>query len=140
VFLSRAGSHRGRDQEFDGVERPVEREVAQVIVDVPGLELGEVEDIVDEREESLLSAGDSPKRLSLCVGDGAMNAELEQLDLAADRVERRAELVAHDGKEIALRAVGGVCGFRCLAELLVRLLELLGHTMRLLDLRLELSA
>src|SRR5262245_13134083 len=46
------------------------------------------------------------QRLALPVGDGTMNAKLEELRVAGDRVERGAELMAHGGEKIALGAIG----------------------------------
>lgn len=45
-------------------------------------------------------------RSACCSGVTAADAEVEELRVAADGVERSAELMAHDGQEVRLRAVG----------------------------------
>ena len=68
------------------------------------------------------------ERFGLRLGDRAVHAHLEQLHVAADRVERRAKLVAHHREEGALRAIR-LLGDRALALELRRLLDelLLAH-------------
>ena len=89
-----------------------------------GLDLGEVEDVVDQAEE--VPAGDADLGE---VGDEALLAELrgfldEHFAVADDGVERRAQLVAHIGEELALRLVGGVGLLLGLLQLALALLEL----------------
>ena len=71
-----------------------------------GLDLGEVEDVVDEPEQVLAGGLDL-----LEVGDDVGMARgrrvlREHLAVAEDRVQRRAQLVAHVGEERALRLAG----------------------------------
>jgi hypothetical protein len=73
---------------------------------VPGLEPRVVEHLVDEPEQVALAPLDAPEVVALRLGDGPADPQLEQLGVAADGVERRAQLVAHHRQELALRAVG----------------------------------
>ena len=72
-----------------------------------GFRLGEVENVVDDREQMIAAAGDV-----LDIGGIALIAQRPERLLvhdvreADDRVERRAQLVAHIGEEFALGMVG----------------------------------
>ena len=57
----------------------------------------------------LLAALYSTERLTLCVVDGAMDAHFQELHMPTDRIERRAQLVAHSGEELTLGMVGSFC-------------------------------
>ena len=52
-----------------------------------------------------LRAVDPRQGLSLRVGDRSVDAEIDELRVALDRVERRAQLVAHVGEELRLGEV-----------------------------------
>ena len=83
-----------------------------------GLDLREVEDIVDQAEQ-VLAAGEDLVQES-CAGwsvELAVTRIREQLGEPDDRVEGRAKLVAHVGEEDALVAI-------CFLQRLVALLEL----------------
>src|SRR5687768_11094775 len=54
----------------------------------------------------LAAAPDARHRLALRRRDGAVYTHVHQLAVAEDRVEWRAELVAHDGEELPLGAAG----------------------------------
>src|SRR5687767_4238368 len=62
----------------------------------------------------------------LLRGEGARDPELEELGIADDGVERRAQLVAHHGQELGLRPVGGF-RFRAGESLLLELLRFLSR-------------
>ena len=79
--------------------------IHDVVVHRAGLELRIVEHLVDESEEMPLAGLDASQVVALLVRDGTTNAHLEQLGIPADRVERRAQLVAHHGEEFAFRTV-----------------------------------
>ena len=115
-------------------ERLAHGDVRHLVVHLPGVELREVQHVVDEREQHVLAPVDPAERVALLVRHLAIDAELHDLRVAADRVERRAQLVAHHRQEIALRPVRPLRRPACLVrlgrdvlELLVRHLELLGH-------------
>src|SRR6185369_12273542 len=82
-----------------------------------GLDLREVEDVVDQAEQmpagglDLLQVGDRVLLPHLLRG------LLEHLAVADDRVQRRAQLMAHVGEELALRAVRVLGGLFCALEL-----------------------
>ena len=48
---------------------------------------------------------------ALLLRDRAANPQLQQLDVAANGVERCAELVAHHRQKFRLRAIGALGGF-----------------------------
>ena len=64
------------------------------------LQLGQVQDVVDQAQEVVGAATDvaDPRLLLLAIDIGPA----QQLGVADDRVHRRAELVAHVGEELAL--------------------------------------
>ena len=71
-----------------------------------GLDLGEVEDVVDDREQVLAGPVDLlqvGRRVLLDVLGGQL---LEQLAVADDGIQGRAQLVAHVGQERALDLAG----------------------------------
>ena len=89
----------------------------------PGLDLGQVEDVVDQVEQVLAAGVDRVQvlhhlRLVLVV------APTQHIGEAQDRVHRCADLVAHVGQEIALGAVGLLGVFLGLAQLDLLFLQL----------------
>ena len=73
-------------------------------VELAGLDLREVEDVVDDRQQRLGRVARPWSRYSRC---SAVEVGVEhQLGHADDAVHRRADLVAHVGQELALGAVG----------------------------------
>ncbi|MNS39493.1 hypothetical protein D3C72_717770 [compost metagenome] len=127
----------GRDdglQELAGLDRlGVDRGLA-------GFHLGQVEDVVDQREQvARVAQHDAQVVLGLLRQLDAL-VEHHQLGVADDRVERRAQLVAHVGEELALHAVGGLGLVREGQQLLVLLLELLALGLNLFVLLLKLLA
>jgi len=69
------------------------------------LDPGDVEHLVDEVQEVAAALQDVVDGLGLLLGEVLA---LEELPEADDRIERRPELVAHAGQELALRPVGGL--------------------------------
>jgi hypothetical protein len=55
-----------------------------------------------------LGAHDAVERLVLPIGYGSVDAEVDELRIAADRVQRGARLMAHHGEKLALRLIGFV--------------------------------
>ena len=85
-------------QAFPQVERAV------VEGQLPRFDLGEVEDVVDHREQGFARVPDGHEEFPLL---GRQRALQDQFRHADDRVQRRADLVAHVGQERALGAAGG---------------------------------
>ena len=80
-----------------------------------GLDAGEVEDLVDEMQEVAAAVEDVARVVAVGrIFDRAEQLGLHHLGEAEDGVERRAQLVAHGGKEARLGVVGG---FRAPARL-----------------------
>ena len=74
------------------------------------LDARQVEHVVDQPEQMSLRPPDALERLALPVRDRAVQAHLEDLRVPRDRVERRAQLVAHHREELALRTIGAFGG------------------------------
>ena len=93
----------------------------------PGLDLGEVEDVVDEAEQRVAVVAHDAEELLLVAVQGRF---FEQLRHAEDRVHRSANLVRHAGEKFRLGLRGGQRRFARRHEVV------LGRG-QLLDLRLE---
>ncbi len=78
------------DQNLHVGERGFQRHIGDVELDAPRLQLGEVEHIVNEPEQVVLRAFDLTQVLDLLLRDGAADAELDQLRITADGVQRGA--------------------------------------------------
>ena len=96
-----------REQRLAAAEEIAQIGRHRVQLQLAGLDLAHVEDVVDEPEQHLAALGDGLHVELLAV---ALHRVLEQLREAEDRVHRRADLVTHVGEEGALLAVGGVGG------------------------------
>ena len=86
---------------------------------LPGFDLGDIQDVVDEGEQELARPLDVPGALGHALRDVLPQNELVEAD---DGVDGRTDLVAHAGEEVVLRPV----------ELLDLLLLLLGEGVLLL--------
>ncbi len=78
----------------------------EVELHVAGLDLGDVEQGVDQRQEVLAAGADVAQEAGLARVDLVGELAFENLGEADDRVERRPQLVAHVGQEATLQAVG----------------------------------
>ena len=99
------------------LERLGQREGRDLEIDLAGLDLREVEDVVDQRQQVACRAEDVVEVLGLLLVDLAEQLLAQHLREAADRVQRRPQLVRHVGQELRLVATGGLE----LAGLLVQL-------------------
>ncbi len=81
----------------------------------PGLDLGKVEDVVEDAHQVLCGAGNLAQLVLLLR---ARLGTLQQMGHADDGIHRRADFVAHIGQERALAAAGGFGTFACLVQLL----------------------
>jgi hypothetical protein len=83
-------------------------------IDLPGIEFGDVENIVDELEQMGTAARDIGGVFEIArVADGTGNLPADELGEANDGIERRAELVADIGEELrfgAARRLGRILG------------------------------
>ncbi len=98
VFFGGERLHRAEHPVHDVLERIIgerERELA-------GLDLGQVEHVVDQAEQVLAVALDPLEHVAHLLGRFAVDAVADQLGVAEDGVERRAQLVAHIGEELRL--------------------------------------
>ncbi len=67
---------------------------------MPRLDLGEIEDVVDEAEQVPSALVHAPHHVADLLGHLAVNPVEDQLGVAEDRIQRRAQLVAHVGEEL----------------------------------------
>ena len=98
----RALAHQ-RQRILDG-RRQVERRALEL--HPAGLDLRQVEDVVDQREQVPAGRVDVLQVVVLLVVEVAEQALEQHLGEADDRVERRAQLVRHVGEEFGLVLVG----------------------------------
>src|SRR6516165_4229417 len=103
---------------LDGLDHAVdersERKVFKLKLHAPGLDLGEVEDVIDESKQMPAGAEDTVERLK--VLPCRLRILAQHLADADDGVERRAQLMAHVGEELRLVLA-------CLGELAALLLN-----------------
>ena len=93
--------------------RPVEGDFLDLDSDRAGLDLREIENVVDEVEQVGAGRVDVARKLDLLVGKVARHVFGELLAEDEDGVERRAQLVRHVGQELGLvlrgeRQLGGL--------------------------------
>ena len=96
---------RARGERLERVlEHLVEVEGHVLELELAGLDLGEVEDVVDHLSSDVGRVLDAAARYSRCspVRSASSSASVRHAD---DAVHRRADLVAHVGEELALGAV-----------------------------------
>ena len=92
-------------------------EAAELQLHPPGLDLGQVEDVVDERQQVAAGGQDVVEVLLLLVVELAEQPLQQHLGEADDRVERRAQLVRHVGQELDLVPVGHLAAARLLSSI-----------------------
>ena len=86
----------------------------RVEVDSAGLDLREVEDVVDDRQQGIAGGADRVGVVALLDGQLGVGHQAAHAD---DRVHRRADLVAHRRQERALGLVGCLCGDARIAQI-----------------------
>ena len=116
AVLDRAFTHHD-DASFEGL---AQREAGDLELDLPGLDLRQVEHVVDQREQVVARGQDVVEVLLLLLVDLAEHALPQHLREADDRVQRRPQLVRHVGEELALVPAGRL-------QLSVQSLQLLVH-------------
>ena len=90
------------------VDELVEVEIVEEEVHLAGLDLGDVEDVVDHREQVLAGSADLLQIADLLAAAVELGVLEQDLAVADDGVERSAQLVAHLGQELGLGAVGAL--------------------------------
>ena len=98
AVLDRAFAHH-HDAAF---ERLAQREAGELELDLPGLDLRQVEHVVDQREQMVARGEDVVEVLLLLLVDLAEHPLPQHLREADDRVQRGAQLVRHARQELAL--------------------------------------
>ncbi len=84
------------------LERFAQRERGDLELDLAGLDLGQVEHVVDQRQQMVAGREDVVQVLLLLGVDVAEHPLPQHLREADDRVQRRPQLVRHVRKELAL--------------------------------------
>src|SRR3989442_4821654 len=83
-------------------------DLAAVELRLPRLELGDIQEVVDEHQQVLSVLGNDVHVLALVAGQDTAVALEQQLGEAEDRVQRCAQLVAHVCQELRLVLVGAL--------------------------------
>ncbi len=100
-------SLRLRREHQKGVVREVDRSHrSRRELELAGLQLGEIQDVVDDRQQRLAGRQDAVQVASTNLVQ--TRAFRQQVGEAQDRGQRRADFVAHIGQELALRGRGGL--------------------------------
>ena len=84
-----------------------------------GFDPRQVEHLVDQPQQVLAALEHLLDALAMALGQRLLLVALQQLREAEDRVERRAQLVAHRGQELALGGVRGLGQRARLAQLVL---------------------
>ena len=92
-----------RDQVGQAVQNVIQVEVNRLDLQLAGFNLGKIEDIVDDLQQRLAGGGDAPHVIALFFIQVGLQHQVRQPQHAA---HGGADLVAHDGQEITLGAVG----------------------------------
>src|SRR5712691_11387019 len=88
------------------VQRFGERERPELQLHPPGLDLRQVEDVVDQRQQMPTRTQDVFEVLGLLVVELAKKALGEDFRKTDDGIQRRAQLVAHVGQKLRLVSAG----------------------------------
>ena len=88
------------------LEQVAEFEGGLLHLQLVGLDLGEVQDVVDQAQQVLARALDLFEVIALAGFGGVFERQVRQTD---DRVQRRADFVAHVGQEVGLEAGALLC-------------------------------
>jgi len=78
-----------------------------------GLDLGEVQDVIDDGQQGIPTAADRLGEVALLASEGRVEQQAAHAD---DGIHRGANLVAHGGQERALSLCGSLGGFFGLAQ------------------------
>jgi hypothetical protein len=81
-------------------------ELFDVDLELAGLDLRQVEDLVDQVQQMRSGPGNAPQRLDEVVLAGIGGVLDQHFGNADDGVQRRAQLMAHVGEELALGQIG----------------------------------
>ena len=103
--LEAGGGGRRGEHVQGALDAPGERERLMIELDAPGLDLREVEDVVDDRQQGVARGPDGLRVVALLLVQRRVEQEAAHAD---DGVHRRPDLVAHRREERALGTVGGL--------------------------------
>src|SRR6516162_1990469 len=88
------------DRDIDALHHVLDRIIIERKHKLPGLDLGKIKNVVDQAEQVLAVGLDALKHVAHLLRRIAVNAVKDELGIAEDRVERRAQFVAHIGEEL----------------------------------------
>ena len=101
----RAAAHDGQDR----LHQLRDRDLAFAQLQLAGVDLGQIENVVDDREQVDAAGVDVLGIVQIArVAERPEQAVPQHLGETDDRVEGGAQLVAHIGQELGLGAVGGL--------------------------------
>ena len=100
----------GLDGVDDIVDQSRNRKTFEDKVHFPGLDLGQIENVVDQRQKMAGCTLDTFERLDLILAVEFARILLQHLGYADDGIERRAQFVRHVGEEAGFRAACLLCG------------------------------
>ena len=110
------------EKAFDLGEQPKQVAIAQIQRQAANVIFGQIEDLIDEREQ-MLAAAVNDRNAFLRFRKEEFRVVLEELSKTDNRVQRRAEFVAHVRQKYAFGAVGVFSLFCRLSEFLGPLLD-----------------
>ena len=90
-----------------GIDELLHLNIDRMDLHPSGLDFGEVEDVVDQRQEMLSADQDLPKILVFARGQDVLRAPHHQPGKTDNGVHRGPELVGHVGQELGLGLGGG---------------------------------
>ena len=94
------------DERAHGPQRRRQRNVGHVVQHASCIESRKVEYGIDEPQEVTLVEPDLLQIRDLSVGHRPAQPQFDQLGVAGNRIERRAQFVRHHGQEVALGSAG----------------------------------
>jgi hypothetical protein len=113
-------SRQWLDRNVDGIHYVPERVIGKRERELPRLYLGQIEHIVDQAEQMFAVAFDALEHAAHLFRRVAINVIEDELGVAENGIERRAQLVAHIGEKLRLVLAGQF-------QLLIKRAQLLAH-------------
>src|SRR5512144_258496 len=100
-------AHQQRSQHpTQGAEQMVDPELDRPYLYLTGLDLGQIEQVIDQFQERFRALANKSDLLRLLLVQGSIGVLKQQLREHPDRVERGTKLMAHVGEEARLHLIG----------------------------------
>lgn len=97
------------DKGFQLGHQAREFQVDEAVFQLTGVDACEVQDVVDKREQMLIRQAHTLQILTLRIADRPPHAERQQVGVATNGMQRRAQFVRHRGKEVCFGRVRRLC-------------------------------